>query len=67
MALALVDDLDELAGGDYAPFHTTRADLLRRLGRHDEAGHAYDQALASTANDAERRFLSGRRSALNSR
>src|SRR5262249_20385790 len=49
-ALALVDELD-LAG--YQHFHATRADLLRRLGRHREAAQAYDAALALTHNEAE--------------
>jgi len=57
-ALALVDSLD-LAG--YHLFHATRADLLRRLGRADEAAGAYDDALALVTNAAERRFLEDRR------
>jgi RNA polymerase sigma-70 factor (ECF subfamily) len=63
VALATIDELDaDLAG--YHHFHATRADLLRRLARHDEAVAAYDAALALTGNDTERRFLEGRRSAL---
>ena len=38
VALAIVDDLDL---GSYHAFHATRADLLRRLGRYDEAREAY--------------------------
>ena len=34
-----------------------RADLLRRLGRRDEARHAYDRALALARQGPERRFL----------
>jgi len=60
-ALVVVDAL-ELDG--YHPYHATRADLLRRLGRHREAVAAYDRAIALTANPAERAFLSGRRNAL---
>ncbi|MEA2718095.1 MAG: hypothetical protein QOI99_2412, partial [Actinomycetota bacterium] len=60
-ALAVVDSLD-LDG--YHLFHATRADLLRRLGRHDEAAVAYDAALALVANAAERRFLEERRRSL---
>ena len=56
--LAIVDEL-ELDG--YYLFHAIRADLLRRLGRHDEAVIAYDAAIARTDNVAERRFLEGRR------
>ena len=60
-ALAVVDRLD-LDG--YHPYHATRADLLRRLGRHPEAVAAYDRAIALTANPAERALLGGRRDAL---
>jgi RNA polymerase sigma-70 factor (ECF subfamily) len=61
LALAAIEDLD-LDG--YHLFHATRADLLRRLGRHGEAAAAYDAALAGTDNAAERRFLEGRRRSL---
>ena len=54
-ALALVDELD-LDG--YHPFHATRADLLRRLGRHREAAAAYQRAAAIAPTQAERDFLS---------
>jgi RNA polymerase sigma-70 factor (ECF subfamily) len=60
-ALAAVDSLDL---GGYHLFHATRADLLRRLGRHHEAADAYDAALALVGNAAERRFLEERRRAL---
>ena len=60
-ALAVVDGLG-LDG--YHPYHATRADLLRRLGRHREAVAAYDRAIALTANPAEQAFLRGRRNAL---
>ncbi|HEX4704609.1 MAG TPA: DUF6596 domain-containing protein [Pseudonocardiaceae bacterium] len=53
-ALALVDTLD-LDG--YHPFHATRADLLRRLGRADDAAAAYGRAAALAPTDAERDFL----------
>jgi RNA polymerase sigma-70 factor (ECF subfamily) len=59
--LAAVDSLDL---GGYHLFHATRADLLRRLGRHHEAADAYDAALALVENGAERRFLEQRRQAL---
>ncbi len=60
-ALALIDGLD-LDG--YYLLHATRADLLQRLGREDEARSAYDQALARTDNAAERDLLAARRAAL---
>ena len=49
---------------DYHLFHATRADLLDRLGRADDARAAYDRALALTANAAERAFLERRRAAI---
>jgi RNA polymerase sigma-70 factor, ECF subfamily len=52
--LALVDGLD-LDGYQY--FHSTRADLLRRLGRGDEARASYERALELARGEAERRFL----------
>jgi RNA polymerase sigma-70 factor, ECF subfamily len=52
--LALVDGLD-LDGYQY--FHSTRADLLRRLGRRDEARASYERALELARVEAERRFL----------
>jgi RNA polymerase sigma-70 factor (ECF subfamily) len=55
--LALVDAL-ELDG--YRYFHSTRADLLRRLGRAGEARAEYERALALTDGDPERRFLERR-------
>jgi RNA polymerase sigma-70 factor (ECF subfamily) len=54
-ALALVDDLD--LGGYYA-FHATRADLLSRLGRHEEAAAAYERAASQAPTEHERDFLS---------
>jgi RNA polymerase sigma-70 factor (ECF subfamily) len=45
---------------DYHLLHATRADFLRRLGRHSEAGTAYRDALHLARNDAERRYLTKR-------
>jgi RNA polymerase sigma-70 factor (ECF subfamily) len=62
-ALGLLDGL----GGDlseYHLFHAARADALERVGRHAEAIAAYDQALALTANGAERDLLVTRRTSL---
>ena len=44
----------------YHMFHAIRADLLRRLERHDDAAAAYEAALERTDNAAERRFLERR-------
>jgi RNA polymerase sigma-70 factor (ECF subfamily) len=53
-ALRLVDALEL---DDYQYLHSTRAELLRRLGRDREAQAAYGRALALAASEAERRFL----------
>jgi len=45
---------------EYHLFHATRADLLRRVGRHREAATTYERALALVTNDAERAFLARR-------
>jgi RNA polymerase sigma-70 factor (ECF subfamily) len=55
---------DRLGLDGYHLFHSTRADLLRRLGRRDDARSAYDAAIARTANAAERSFLQARRDGL---
>ena len=47
-----------LSGYRYLP--ATKADLLRRLGRHEEAADAYRAALALTDNATERAFLTER-------
>ncbi|GAB3994581.1 hypothetical protein GCM10029992_09500 [Glycomyces albus] len=56
-ALAAVDRLDL---EPYYLFHAIRADLLRRLGRNEEAGAAYRRALDRTGNPAERSLLQDR-------
>jgi RNA polymerase sigma-70 factor, ECF subfamily len=56
-ALAIVDGLD-LAGYQY--WHSTRAELLRRLGRAGEARAAFREALALARTIPERRFLERR-------
>lgn len=61
VALAVVDDLD-LDG--YYLFHATRADRLRRLGRAEEAAHAYARAADLAPSDPERNFLEGRLAAI---
>jgi RNA polymerase sigma-70 factor (ECF subfamily) len=61
VALTLLDGLDL---GDYHLFHAIRADLLARLGRVDEAAHAYETAIALTLNAPERDLLRRRHQAL---
>jgi RNA polymerase sigma-70 factor (ECF subfamily) len=59
--LALVDELRR--GGQLDEYHllwATEADLLRRLGRFDEAARAYRRALERVATGPERRFLERR-------
>ena len=56
-ALQLVERLD-LEG--YRYLHSTRAELLRRLGRPEEARAAYRRALELTESEPERRFLRSR-------
>jgi len=68
VAIALAGDVErglELLDGiegleDYLFLHAARADLLRRLGRHDESAAAYRRALRLTANEAEARYLERR-------
>ena len=59
--LAIVDELDR--SGRLAGYHllpATRADMLRRLERHDEAAAAYRAAIELTTSDTERRYLERR-------
>ena len=59
--LTLVEQLErarELAGYHLLP--ATRADLLRRLGRRDEAAAAYREALELAPTEPERRYLARR-------
>jgi RNA polymerase sigma-70 factor (ECF subfamily) len=58
-ALDLADRLAEALDG-YPYLHSTRAELLRRLERYDEARAAYARALELTRDDRERRFLEAR-------
>ena len=59
--LAIVDAVAQRGALDEYPYlHSTRADLLRRLGRGGDAAAAYRRALELTANAAERAFLEGR-------
>jgi len=56
--LAAIDGIGGLDG--YLHYHSARADLLRRLGRTEEARAAYERALALGPSDAERMFLESR-------
>ena len=63
VALAAVDRLGDALSG-YHAFHATRADLLRRLGRSDNARDAYDKAIELAGNTAETAYLTRRRDEL---
>jgi len=56
--MGLLDELER--GGELAEFHllaAARGDLLRRMGRFDEALAAYGKALRLAGNEVEKRFL----------
>jgi RNA polymerase sigma-70 factor (ECF subfamily) len=59
-AEAGLEIIERLALEDYRYLHSTRAELLRRLGRIEEAREAYRRALALVHDDAERRLLERR-------
>ncbi len=61
--LGIVDGLDL---DDYRYLHSTRGELLRRLGRTDDARVAYRRALELVQGDAERRLLERRLAELGS-
>ncbi|WP_341253510.1 RNA polymerase sigma factor [Euzebya pacifica] len=52
--------LDELGDAAHHPVHATRAELLHRLGRPEEARAAWTTAADLATNDAERTFLRAR-------
>ncbi|HEX8160004.1 MAG TPA: sigma-70 family RNA polymerase sigma factor [Solirubrobacteraceae bacterium] len=52
--------VDRLALEDYRYLHSTRGELLRRVGRTQDAREAYRRALALVHDDAERRLLERR-------
>ena len=54
-AIASAEELDR-----YAVLHSTRAEMLRRIGRTQEAAEEYRRAIALTENLADRRFLERR-------
>ncbi len=55
-----LEELDGLALDGYLYLHSTRAELLRRLDRAEEARAAYERALGLVRSDPERRFLERR-------
>jgi RNA polymerase sigma-70 factor (ECF subfamily) len=63
---AALEIVDRLALDDYLYLHSTRAELLRRLARIDEARTAYRRALELVHDDAERRLLERRLAELDS-
>jgi RNA polymerase sigma-70 factor (ECF subfamily) len=54
--------IDDVAAelDEFHPFHTARADLLRRAGRHVEAAAAYQRAITFCSNGVERRYIERR-------
>jgi RNA polymerase sigma-70 factor, ECF subfamily len=58
--LALIDALDDTRLRGYHLLPASRADLLRRLGRYDDAAVAYRAALELVGNEPERAFLRAR-------
>jgi len=60
-ALEIIDKLSASSDLDnYHLLHATRADLLRRLGSHEESAKSYSRALQLATNESERRFLERR-------
>ena len=57
---AALEILDGLELEEYRYYHSTRADLLRRLGRDDQARAAYARAFELSQPGPERRFLEDR-------
>ena len=63
VALAVLEPLGEPLSG-YHAYHTVRADLLRRVGRGEEARAAYTRAIELAGNRAESAYLTRRRDEL---
>jgi RNA polymerase sigma-70 factor, ECF subfamily len=57
-------EVDGLPLEGYHLFHATRAELLRRLGRSDQARAAYGRAIGLAVNTAEKAYLIRRRDQL---
>jgi RNA polymerase sigma-70 factor (ECF subfamily) len=61
VGLALLDDPALAAAlADYHLYHSTRADLFRRMGQPGPAATAYQEARGKTGNTAEQSFLDRR-------
>ena len=58
--LELIDEVADGTLDSYHLLHAARADLLRRLGRNEEALVAYRRALDLVTSPVERAFLEGR-------
>jgi RNA polymerase sigma-70 factor (ECF subfamily) len=58
-----LDEVDALDLDTYHLLHATRAELLSRLGRREEAERAYERAITQADNTTERAFLEARRNA----
>jgi RNA polymerase sigma-70 factor (ECF subfamily) len=58
---AALAELEGLDLDDYHLFHATRAEMLHRLGRTEEADVAYRSAIGLATNQTERRFLEEQR------
>jgi RNA polymerase sigma-70 factor (ECF subfamily) len=56
--LGELSELEELQS--YQPFFATRADLLRRLGKLEQALPDYERGLQLAKNEPEKRYLSRR-------
>ena len=70
-ASAALDELNKITGdvrlAEYQPYWAARAELLAKAGAHNEARHAYEIAIGlEQRDDAVRRFLQRRQSALGS-
>ena len=61
---AALEEVERLELPSYLPFHLTRAELLVRAGRCEQAVEAYDRALALAGNAVEREHLARRRAAV---
>ena len=58
---SLIDSIEKIAGlpkmQSYGLYHSTRADLLRRMNRLEEAAVHYKKALALAGSGTHKRFL----------